>query len=125
MRESNTSIEECLPAALRGPGTTLTPMRARASGAAVYRVESGGGAFILKIGDETDSPTAWRRKRDVQQHAADAGIAPKVVHVDEARRAVVSALVPDRSFAAFYMDPRTHETAIARLGSTLRRVHQL
>jgi hypothetical protein len=45
--------------------------------------------------------------------------------MDEARRAVVSAFVADRSFPAFYRDPRTHEAALAQLGRTVRRVHQL
>jgi hypothetical protein len=45
--------------------------------------------------------------------------------VDEARRAVVSAFVIDRSFPAFYADPRTREAALAQLGRTVRRVHEL
>jgi aminoglycoside phosphotransferase (APT) family kinase protein len=45
--------------------------------------------------------------------------------VDEARRAVVSAFVVDRSFPALYGDPRTRQVALEQLGRMLRRVHDL
>jgi aminoglycoside phosphotransferase (APT) family kinase protein len=45
--------------------------------------------------------------------------------VDEARRAVVTVFVVDRSFGAFFGDPRTREAALVQLGRTLRRVHDL
>lgn len=61
----------------------------------------------------------------MQRLAASAGLAPRVVHVDESRRAVVSAFVVDRSFAAFYFDPSRRAAALALLGGMLRRVHEL
>jgi aminoglycoside phosphotransferase (APT) family kinase protein len=45
--------------------------------------------------------------------------------VDEERRAILSAFVGGRPFAAFYGDPRTRDAALAQLGRTLRRVHDL
>jgi aminoglycoside phosphotransferase (APT) family kinase protein len=119
------SLEACLPADLRGPATTITRIAAGLSGAGVYRVEAAGAAFVLKISEESEPLADWRRKLHIQQRAADAGLAPRVVHVDEARRAVLSAFVADRSFPAFHGDPRTHEAALALLGRTVRRVHAL
>lgn len=55
--------------------------------------------------------------------AADAGVAPAVVHVDEERRAVVTELVVDRSFVARLMTPSTRHAAIMEIGTLLRRVH--
>src|SRR5262249_16405194 len=60
---------------------------------------------------------------DLRSRAADAGVAPRIVHTDEAHRAVASEFVLDRSFPAFYMQSR--DAALALLGETLRRVHDL
>jgi aminoglycoside phosphotransferase (APT) family kinase protein len=95
------------------------------SGAGVYRVETGGEAFVLKIAGEEDPLTNWHRKLHILQLTANAGLAPRLVHVDEARRAVVSAFAGGRPFPAFYGDPRTREAALAQLGRTIRRLHEL
>jgi aminoglycoside phosphotransferase (APT) family kinase protein len=119
------SLDAALPADFRGPTTTITKVSAGLSGAGVYRVEAGGRAFVLKISD-ADAPFAgWRGTLEIQRLAADAGLAPKIVHVDEGRRAVVSEFVVDRSFPALYIDPRTRDAAIAQLGRTVRHVHAL
>ena len=119
------NLEDCLPAELRGPGTTIARVPAGQSGAGVYRVDAGGEAYVLKVTGEDEPLDRWRRALHIRRLAADAGLAPRVVHVDEGRRAVLSAFVVDRSFPAFYRDPGTHEAALAQLGRTLRRVHQL
>jgi aminoglycoside phosphotransferase (APT) family kinase protein len=56
----------------------------------------------------------------VQQSAAVAGIAPQVFHVDENRRAVLSALIVDRSLPAHLGNPATRAAAIQALGHMLR-----
>jgi aminoglycoside phosphotransferase (APT) family kinase protein len=119
------SLEACLPAGLRGPTTTITRIAAGLSGAGVYRVAAAGQLFVLKIAAEDEALADWSRKLHIQQLAANAGLAPAIVHVEEAQRAVVSVLVVDRSFPAFYGDPRTREAALAQLGRTLRRIHDL
>jgi len=119
------SLEDCLPANLQGPATTITRIAAGLSGAGVYRVEAAGETFVLKISGEGEPLARWASKLHIQQLAANAGVAPRVVHADEARRAVVSAFVVDRSFPAFYGDPRTHEAALVQLGRMVRRVHEL
>jgi aminoglycoside phosphotransferase (APT) family kinase protein len=95
------------------------------SGAGVYRVDAAGQSFVLKVSGERESPATWRRTHDIQQLAADAGLAPRIVHADESRRAVVSAFVAGRSFPLLYGDPRTRDAALARLARTLRGVHGL
>jgi aminoglycoside phosphotransferase (APT) family kinase protein len=119
------SLEACLPAGLRGASTTITRVAAGLSGAGVYRVETAGRTFVLKVARDDEPPAAWRRKLHIQQLAANAGLAPRIVHTDEALRAVVSAFVVDRSFPAFYGNPQTREAAVAMLGRMLRRVHEL
>jgi aminoglycoside phosphotransferase (APT) family kinase protein len=119
------NLEECLPAELRTPETTLTRIAAGLSGAGVYRVDASGRAVVLKVGGADEPVAAWRRKLQIQQLAADAGVAPRILHTDEGRRAVVSELVADRSFPALYADPGKRDGAIVLLGRMLRRVHEL
>ncbi|MFY0566839.1 phosphotransferase [Archangium lansingense] len=119
------TLEDCLPPDLRGPTTTVTRIAAGLSGAGVYRVEAAGKAFVLKVAGESENPSDWRRGFHIQRLAADAGLAPRIVHVDEARRAVLTAFVADRSFLASYANPSTHEAALAQLGRTVRRLHEL
>jgi aminoglycoside phosphotransferase (APT) family kinase protein len=123
--ESNMTVEDCLPVDLRGPTTTLTRIAAGLSGAGIYRVEAAGQSFVLKVASEVENDADWHRALHIQRLAADAGLAPRIVHVDEARRAVLTSFVADRSFMAFYRDPRTHEAALTQLGRTVRRIHAL
>jgi aminoglycoside phosphotransferase (APT) family kinase protein len=119
------SLEACLPAELQGPATTITPIAAGLSGAGVYRVDAGGQTFALKIWDTGEPLDDWRRQLEILQLAATAGLAPRVIHADEAHRAVVSAFVVDRSLAVLLGDPRTRDAGLAQLGRTVRRVHEL
>ena len=118
-------LETCLPERLRGTGTRITRVAAGLSGAGVYRVQAEGGSFVLKLAGTADSSLTWQRRCQTQSLAAQAGLAPAIVHVDEARRAVLSVFVVDRSFPMYYGDPRTRESAIAQLGSMLRKLHAL
>jgi aminoglycoside phosphotransferase (APT) family kinase protein len=119
------NLESCLPVELQGPSTTITKVAAGLSGAGVYRVDADGGAYALKISDPTEPIERWRSKRDIQQLASDAELAPRIVHVDEAQRAMLSEFVVDQSFPAQFMNPATREAALVTLAATLRRVHDL
>jgi len=111
-----TDLAAYLPAELRG--ATITKIGAGMSGAGVYRVEAAHGAFVLKINEQP-------LKREIVELAAQAGLAPRVIHVDAERRALVSELVADRGFMPWLMNPATRARAIDELGRTLRRVHEL
>jgi aminoglycoside phosphotransferase (APT) family kinase protein len=119
------SLQACLPVNLQGPSTTITKVAAGLSGAGVHRVECPDGTFVLKVSAADEPLENWRAKINIQQLAADAGLAPRIVHTDEAQRAVLSDFVVDRSFPALLMTPTTREAAIVLLGRTLRRVHEL
>lgn len=119
------NLEACLPAHLRGGTATITKIAAGLSGAGIYRVERNGEAFVLKVVGRDVPLDAWRNKLHFQQLAAQAGVAPRIVHVDEARRAVLSIFVTDQSFPAFYGNPNTHEAALIQLAQMLRQVHKL
>jgi hypothetical protein len=91
----------------------------------LLRVDADGKQFVLKTSSENETLVDWRSKIHIQKLAGDAGLALRVIHVDEARRAVLSTFVIDRSFPAFYGDPRTCEAALTQLGQMVRRVHEL
>jgi aminoglycoside phosphotransferase (APT) family kinase protein len=122
---SQVSLDACLPQHLRAPSTAFARISRGLSGAGVYRVEAGGQTYVLKIAPEPEPLDAWRRRLGLQRLVAEAGLAPRVVHHDEMRRAVVSEHVADRGFMARLADPRTRAAAIDQLGHTLRRVHAL
>jgi aminoglycoside phosphotransferase (APT) family kinase protein len=119
------NLESCLPAALRGPDTTITKIAMGFSGAAVHRVDAGDKAFVLKISDDNEPIDAWRRKLHVLRLAAAADLAPRVVHADDVKRAVLSEFVADKSFPMFFGNPATRDLAILKLGGVLRSVHEL
>ena len=113
-----------LPSAMRGPATTLTRIGKGMSGAAVFRVDAGDHAYVLKLTSAEEPLGPWQARLQVQRAAAAAGLAPEVVHVDEGRRAVLSALVVDRSWPAHFGNPATRGAAIHALGRMLaQRAH--
>jgi aminoglycoside phosphotransferase (APT) family kinase protein len=119
------NLQDCLPPDLRGPATSITRIAAGLSGAGVHRVEVDGRAFVLKVAGDTENADDWRSTLQIQQLAASAELAPRIVHVDEGRRAVLSEFVADRSFVTLYRDPLTHDAAVDELGRTVRRIHML
>jgi aminoglycoside phosphotransferase (APT) family kinase protein len=119
------TTEAYLPPALQGPDTTIVRIRAGLSGAGVYRVQAGPQVFVLKVSAPSEPLAAFQRVLALQRFAADAGIAPAIVHVDEARRAILTAFIVDRSLPRLYLDPPTRASALDLLGRTLRRVHEL
>ncbi len=121
---SDDELRACLPASLQA-GAQFTRTAAGLSGAGVYRVVAGDHHFILKTATARDAIAAWRQRLPVLRAAATAGVAPRIVHVDEARCAVVSELVVDRGFGASFMAPASRAASIARLGATIRKVHDL
>ncbi|MEO8622029.1 MAG: phosphotransferase [bacterium] len=119
------NLDACLPAELRGPTTTISKISAGLSGAGVYRVDANGQSYVLKMSNHDEPLGQWRSIVAIQQLAANAGVAPSIVHTDESCRAIVSAFVADRSFPALFMTPTTREAALALLATTIRRVHDL
>lgn len=121
----STELRQCLPEESRAPSTTITRIAAGMSGAGVYRVEGGDERFVLKITPSDEPIEEWRNHLAVQRSAATAGIAPRILHVDEDRRAVLSALVVDRSLPAHLGNPSTRAAAVSALGQMLRKRRDL
>jgi hypothetical protein len=132
---------ECLPNALRDAAPRFTPISSGMSGARVIRVDAGNQTVLLRIaanhganhGVNHDSNLdatgagfeAWRRQRRIEAAAGEAGVAPRVLHVDEKRGAVISEYVIDRGFPMLLMATETRGRAMALLGDLFRRLHAL
>lgn len=123
--ELQRKLEECLPAELRGPATTITRMASGMSGAGVYRVDVGGRTFALKLKGADEPLAEWRWRAEILRCAAGDGVAPRVVHIDESRRAIVSEFITDRGFVGRFTNPATRDSALTLIGQALRRVHAL
>lgn len=81
------NLGECLPANLRGPATTINRIAAGLSGASGHRVEASGHRTCSRSRRRARTRPTGGRALHIQRLAADAGLAPRIVHANEARLA--------------------------------------
>ncbi|HET7456677.1 MAG TPA: phosphotransferase [Gemmatimonadaceae bacterium] len=117
------ALRHLLPESVVGEVTLVTPIHLGLSGAGVWAVTSARGEYVLRVqGDRADGHS-WTQQLLVLRRAAECGIAPAVVHVDEAARAVVSARVAGVPLPAALGDPAQRTAAIAGVVAQLRALH--
>ncbi|MBV9950128.1 MAG: hypothetical protein JOZ69_25025 [Myxococcales bacterium] len=93
-----------LPEPLVGVVESVEPVALGLSGAGVFAVRASPGAFVLRIQRRDLDPSSFAQPLRVLRPAAEAGVAPALVHVDPAARATVSAHVAGLPLTA---DPGT------------------
>jgi aminoglycoside phosphotransferase (APT) family kinase protein len=103
----------------------LEPITLGLSGAGVYAVTTSRGAYVLRVQARDMDPASFAQQLRVLRRAADAGVAPAVVHVDEAARAVISVRVPGTPIAAALADPAQRAPVFASIVDRLRTLHAL
>ena len=99
----------------------ITPVSGGLSGAGVHRIEIGGGVYLLRLdgpkegaGDGLRDPT---RSHACMKIAAEAGLAPRVLHADAEAGVTITDFVVARS-------PQVPRAAlIAQLGRMVRALH--
>jgi aminoglycoside phosphotransferase (APT) family kinase protein len=121
----NTALLPLLPEDRVGTVERIETIVAGLSGAGVYGVTTSRGEFVLRVQRQQDDDRDFPRQLLVLQRAADAGIAPRLVHVDEAARAVVSERVRAMPIAAVLGDPEKRMVMIGSIVEQLRLVHAL
>jgi aminoglycoside phosphotransferase len=117
-------LRHLLPEPLVGEVMSAAPIHAGLSGAGVYAVTSVRGDYILRIQSERASSDLWTQQLLVLRRAAERGIAPAIVHVDETARAVLSARVAGVPLPAV-TDSAERTRAVADVVSRLRTLHTL
>jgi len=103
----------------------LEPITLGLSGAGVYAVTTSRGACVLRVQKRDMDEGSFAQQLRVLRRAADAGVAPAVLHVNEEARAVVSARVPGVSIAGALADPELRAPVLASVVNRLRTLHAL
>jgi aminoglycoside phosphotransferase (APT) family kinase protein len=118
------SLAPLLPEGKVGTLVAIRAMPRGPSAASVYLVTTTEGELVLKVQAAPQYASRWAQQLVVQRQAAECGIAPAIVHVDEAARAVVSRRVAGVPIAAIAA-PEERGRAIGALVDQLRVLHRL
>ena len=100
------------------PVSAIQPVAGGASGASAFRVDVGGGRFLLRL-EGTASPLRNPHQYLSMRLAAESGLAPALRHVDETERVAVMDFVDSRPLSAF---PGGPPALLYALGDLLRRL---
>ncbi|HKE18067.1 MAG TPA: phosphotransferase [Kofleriaceae bacterium] len=119
------AVAHLLPEPQVGRVTAIQPISMGLSGAAVYAVSSTRGELVLRVNAAGHDASRWAQQLLVLRRAAERGVAPAVVHVDEAARAIVSRRVEGVPLPAVLADPGQRAAAIAAVVEQLRELHAL
>jgi len=114
-----------LPQTLIGNVDAITPIRMGLSGAGVYAIRSDRGEYVLRLQGAGADDDFWSQHIRILRRAADHGVAPPIVHIDELARAVVSVRVAGIPLPAALADPPQRERAIADVVTRLRALHEI
>ncbi|MBS0528916.1 MAG: phosphotransferase [Proteobacteria bacterium] len=82
------------------PVSAIRPVPGGVSGASVFRVETGGRRYVLRIEGEA-SPLRNPHQYASMQIAAEAGIAPRIHYVNEQARVAVTDFIETQPLAAY------------------------
>lgn len=96
------------------PIGAVTPLAGGASGASPFRVEVNGRRYLVRVEGEP-SPLRNPHQYVSLRIAAEAGIAPRVHHIDEAARVAVTDFVEQQPLQAYPGGPRALAQALGEL----------
>jgi aminoglycoside phosphotransferase (APT) family kinase protein len=118
------ALSHLLPEAHVGKVSAVESIALGSSGAAVYAVSCSRGELVLRVHSATDEPARWQQQLRISRLAAESGVAPVIVHVDDAARAIVSERIA-APIAAALGDPTQRDAAISSVVGQLRALHRL
>jgi aminoglycoside phosphotransferase (APT) family kinase protein len=118
-------LQRFLPADLLGEVKTLTPIRLGLSGAGVYAVTTERGEYVLRLQGLGADNGLWTQHLLILRRAVAMEVAPPLMYVDDAARAIVSARIPGVPLPAVLADPAVREKAIADVVVRLRGLHTI
>lgn len=110
------------PVEICGKVENVTPLTLGMSGAAVYAVTAEKGKFVVRF--HAHSPAVWSTSLANYRLAADCGVAPKLLHVDELEKAILTVQIEGPHFGSALMDPGKRSLVFASLVQNLRILQQ-
>jgi aminoglycoside phosphotransferase (APT) family kinase protein len=119
------AIAPLLPGEHVGTVTAIQPISMGLSGAGVYAVSSTRGELVLRVQPERGDASHWAQQLRVLRRAAERGVAPALVYVDETARAIVVTRVAGVPLAAALADPGQRGAVLASVVAQLRALHAL
>jgi aminoglycoside phosphotransferase (APT) family kinase protein len=119
-----TELLRLLPRTI-GEVSAITPIRMGLSGAGVYSVTSDRGEYVLRLQGLGADDDFWAQHIRILRRAAERGVAPPVIHVDEDARAVISVRVAGVPLPVALGDPSQRERAIVDVVTRLRALHEI
>ncbi len=116
------ALRALLPESAVGAVTAIEPIRVGMSGAGVYAVTSDRGQWVLRVQNERVDST-WDEHLLILRRAAEHGVAPAVVHVDESARAVVTQHIAGIPLPSVLADAKQRDAFLGGLVGQLRTLH--
>ncbi len=98
----------------------ITPVGDGASGAFPFRVDLGGRPYLVRM-EGAASPLRNPHQYQSMRIAAEAGIAPKVHHIDESARFAVMDYIEEQPLESFPGGPHALARAVGELLASMRR----
>jgi thiamine kinase-like enzyme len=112
-----------LPEMKLGVVSSIEPLTQGLSGARVYAIVSSRGEFVLRVQARQLDQSYFAQQLRVLARASEAGVAPAVVHVDQAARAVVSVRIAGRPLPSALAEPSQRQTVLMSVVEALRALH--
>lgn len=119
------SLRRLLPAAVFGEIHAIAPVRMGLSGAGVQAVSTANGEYILRVQGADADRDFWDQHLLIVRRAAERGVAPSIVHVDEATAAIVSVRINGATLPSVLGNPAVRPIALSDLISRLRALHAI
>lgn len=119
------ALAPLLPEARVGAVSAIQPISMGLSGSGVYAVTSTRGELVLRVQPERHDDTLWTQQLAVLRRASAHGVAPEIIHVDEAARAIVSRRVAGVPMPAALAEPKQRGPVITSVVEQVRTLHGL
>jgi aminoglycoside phosphotransferase (APT) family kinase protein len=119
------ALAHLLPESVVGTTLALEPIIAGNSGAQVYGVRTSGGELVLRLASESEGAEHWANELRVLRRASACGVAPRIVHIDEAARATVSVRVAGIPLVTALADPDVRSAVTASTAALVRALHEV
>jgi aminoglycoside phosphotransferase (APT) family kinase protein len=118
-------LADLLPVGVVGSTIAIEPIVTGQSGAQIYGVRTTRGELVLRVAPQCEVAEHWANELRVLRRAAECGVAPRILHIDEAARATVSVRVAETPLVTVLADPDVRSAVAASMAAQVRTLHAL